>query len=53
MAYTETWSGKINRKLMKKQRIIDVAAGRAPADLVLKNAVYVNVFSGEIGRAHV
>ena len=50
MAYTETWSGKINRKLMKKQRIIDVAAGRAPADLVLKNAVYVNVFSGELEK---
>ena len=48
MAYTETWSGKISRKLMKKQRIIDVAAGRAPADLVLKNATYVNVFSGEL-----
>ena len=50
MAYTETWSGKISRKLMKKQRIIDVAAGRAPADLVLKNAVYVNVFSGELEK---
>ncbi|MCI6957952.1 MAG: adenine deaminase [Candidatus Faecousia sp.] len=48
MAYTETWSGKISRKLMKKQRIIDVAAGRVPADLVLKNATYVNVFSGEM-----
>ena len=48
MAYTETWSGKISRKLLKKQRIIDVAAGRAPADLVLKNATYVNVFSGEL-----
>ena len=50
MAYTETWSGKISRKLVKKQRIIDVAAGRAPADLVLKNATYVNVFSGELEK---
>ena len=50
MAYTETWSGKISRKLLKKQRIIDVAAGRAPADLVLKNATYVNVFSGELEK---
>ena len=48
MAYTETWSGKISRKLLKKQHIIDVASGRAPADLVLKNATYVNVFSGEL-----
>ena len=48
MAYTETWSGKINRKLIKKQHIIDVAAGRQKADLVLKNATFVNVFSGEL-----
>ena len=48
MGYTETWSGKINRKLIKKLHIIDVAAGRAKADLVLKNATYVNVFSGEL-----
>ncbi len=48
MAYNETWSGKISRKLIKKQQIIDVAAGRKKADLVLKNATYVNVFSGEL-----
>ena len=48
MGYTESWSGKINRKLIKKQRIIDVAAGREKADLVLKNATYVDVFSGEL-----
>ena len=48
MAYTETWAGKINRKLIKKQHIIDVAAGRKKADLVLKNATYVDVFSGEL-----
>ncbi len=48
MAYQETWSGKISRKLIKKLHIIDVAAGREKADLVLKNATYVNVFSGEL-----
>ena len=48
MGYKETWSGKISRKLLKKQHIIDVAAGRKKADLVLKNATYVNVFSGEL-----
>ena len=48
MSYTESWSGKINRKLLKKLHIIDVAAGREKADLVLKNATYVNVFSGEL-----
>ncbi len=48
MAYKETWSGKVSRKLIGKQQIIDVAAGRRKADLVLKNATYVNVFSGEL-----
>ena len=48
MAYKESWSGKISRKLIKKQHIIDVAAGRKKADLVLKNATYVDVFSGEL-----
>ncbi len=48
MAYQESWSGKISRKLLKKQRIIHVAAGREKADLVLKNATYVDVFSGEL-----
>ncbi len=48
MAYKESWSGKINRKLIKKLHIIDVAAGRKKADLVLKNATFVNVFSGEL-----
>ena len=48
MAYRESYAGKINRKLLKKLHIIDVAAGREKADLVLKNATYVNVFSGEL-----
>ncbi len=48
MGYTESWSGKIHRKLQKKLHIIDVAAGREKADLVLKNATFVNVFSGEL-----
>lgn len=48
LGYTETWSGKINRKLLKKLHVIDVAAGRQKADLVLKNATYVDVFSGEL-----
>jgi len=45
---SESYAGKINRKLIKKRRIIAAAAGREPADLVLKNATYVNVFSGEL-----
>ena len=53
MSYTETWSGKINRKLIKKLHIINVAAGREKADLVLKNATFVNVFSGELGTCDI
>ena len=48
MSVKESYAGKINRKLNKKLHVIDVAAGRAPADLVLKNASYVNVFSHQI-----
>ena len=36
-----------DRQLAAKQRIIAVAAGREKADLVLKNAKYLNVFSNE------
>lgn len=43
----ETYEQKINRRLEVKQRIIAVAAGREKADLVLKNARYLNVFSNE------
>ena len=42
---TESYAGKIQRKLIKKQRVIEAASGRQKADLVLKNATYVNVFS--------
>ncbi len=50
---SESYAGKINRKLIKKQMIINAAAGRVKADLVLKNASYVNVFSNEICRADI
>ena len=45
---SESYAGKINRKMNKKLHVIDVAAGRTPADLVLKNATYVNMFSNEL-----
>jgi len=50
---SESYTGKINRKLQKKRRIINAAAGREPADLVLKNATYVNVFSNELCHADI
>lgn len=37
----------------KTEELIDVAQGNAPADLVLKNAFVVNVFTGEILRQNV
>lgn len=49
----ESYAGKINRKLLKKRRIINAAAGREKADLVLKNATYVNVFSNELCRGDI
>ena len=38
----------LNRSLERKLRLIEVAAGRRPAELVLKNAAYVNVFSNAV-----
>lgn len=52
-AARESYTGKINRRLQRKQHVIDVAAGRAKADLVLKNACYVNVFAGELCRGDI
>lgn len=43
----EIYGQKTDRQLATKQRIIAVAAGREKADLVLKNAKYLNVFSNE------
>lgn len=43
----EIYEQKTDRQLAAKQRIIAVAAGREKADLVLKNAKYLNVFSNE------
>lgn len=43
----EIYGQKTDRQLATKQRLIAVAAGREKADLVLKNAKYLNVFSNE------
>ena len=50
---TESYAGKIQRKLIKKQRIIETASGRKKAELVLKNATYVNVFSNELCKGDI
>ncbi|MEE1200689.1 MAG: adenine deaminase [Christensenellales bacterium] len=41
-------SENLSPELHQKQRLIRVAKGDEPADVVLKNAVYVNVFSNEL-----
>lgn len=45
MANSESTSSKVARKMEKKRKLIRVARGQEPADLVIKNATYLNVFS--------
>ena len=40
-------------KREKLKKLIDTAAGRVPADLVIQNCRIVNVFSGEIQRGNI
>ena len=49
----ESYTGKINRRFAKKQHVVEVAAGREPADLVLRNATYVNVFCNELSHGDI
>ena len=49
----ESYAGKINRKLGKKLRVVEVAAGREDADLVLKNATYVNVYCNTLSHGDI
>ena len=48
-----TYTDNSSQQLDKKRRIISAAAGREPADLVLKNAVYVNVFTNDLRTADI
>jgi len=49
----ETFSGRVNHRLSEKQHILEVAMGRGEADLVLKNATYVNVFLNELSHGDI
>jgi len=49
----ESYYERINRKLTKKTHMVEVAAGRCSADLVLKNATYVNVFTNALAKADI
>ncbi len=48
MSEAKTRAERIALKVRRKQRLIRVAQGLEKADLVLKNADYINVFSGEV-----
>ena len=48
MDESKTRAARIALKVRKKQHMIRVAMGEEKADLVLKNATYVNVFSNEL-----
>ena len=43
----ETIAQCVERKLDRKLRLIRVACGEEPADVVFKNATYLNVFSND------
>ena len=49
----ESYTGRINRKMTKKMHVVEVAAGRKKADLVLKNATYVNVYCNELSHGDI
>ena len=38
----ESYAGKIQRKLLRKKRVIEAASGREKADLELKNSTNFN-----------
>ena len=47
-SHQESRTERARHELARKRRVVHVAAGREPADLVLKNTSYVNVFSHQI-----
>ena len=47
----ETTAQCVERKLGRKLRLIRVARGEEPADIVFKNATYLNVFSNDFCHA--
>lgn len=53
MEHINTWTESVHQTLTCKQSLIRTAAGQQKAELVLKNASYVNVFSGELLRENI
>ena len=50
---TNDTTARVNRDLGRKKHILDVSTGRRKADLVLKNAAFVNVFCNEMGHGDI
>ena len=50
---TELRNDCLVQDLARKRRVIEAASGRELADLVLKNATYVNVFSNALCQADI
>ena len=46
-------TARMNGDLGRKKHILEVATGRRKADLVLKNATWVNVFCNELGHGDI
>ena len=53
MMYQECYTEKMLQQISMKHRIVEAASGREKADLVLKNASYVNVFTGQISHGDI
>ena len=53
MAYNESCTEKVNRKPDKRLRVIEAASGRCKADLVLKNAAYLDVFRNQLSHGDI
>ncbi|MBR3763203.1 MAG: adenine deaminase [Clostridia bacterium] len=53
MAQAKTQAERIAAKVRRKQRLVRVALGQEKADLVLRNAAYINVFTGEIDHGDI
>ncbi len=50
---TNDITAKVNQDLDRKKHILEVASGRRKADLVLKNATWVNVFCNELSHGDI
>ncbi|MBQ4157039.1 MAG: adenine deaminase [Clostridia bacterium] len=53
MKTRERFSGRSDARLQRKLNVIEAAAGRKEAEVVIKNASFVNVFGNELGMGDI